>query len=57
MTNMLASALQASAANVDTSQIEIDVNGAYETVSVIEYRSSEGTTIKDYFKRFDWALH
>jgi len=61
MTSMLTSALQASAANITstnaTNPVEASTNRVKApTFSIAEYRTSEGTTIEDYFKRFDWAL-
>lgn len=51
-------ALQASATNVashsNTGIPHTQVKPP--TFSISEYKSSEGTTVEDYFKRFDWAL-
>jgi hypothetical protein len=62
MTNMLTSALQTSAANL-AAGTSTNLSGStatgqakVPTFSMTEYRSLEGTTIEDYFKRFNWAL-
>ncbi|XP_039312438.1 uncharacterized protein K02A2.6-like [Solenopsis invicta] len=62
LTNMLTSALQTSAANI-TAGTSTNLSGSTSTgqakiptFSMTEYRSSEDTTVEDYFKRFKWAL-
>ncbi|XP_039306764.1 uncharacterized protein K02A2.6-like [Solenopsis invicta] len=60
LTNMLTSALQTSAANI-TAGTSTNLSGStgqakIPTFSMTEYRSSEDTTVEDYFKRFKWAL-
>jgi len=52
---MIASALQTSATNAAASTSSIG-SMRPPTFSMAEYRSSEGTTVEDYFKRFDWGL-
>lgn len=59
-TSMLANAHQASATNAGiTSPTNAGIPQTQvkpPTFSISEYKSSDGTTVEDYFKRFDWAL-
>jgi len=59
--SILVSALQASAANEIASNLTNSMGVSSQrakipTFSITKYRISEGTTIQDYFKRFDWTL-
>lgn len=55
LSSMIASALQTSATNATASTSSTGSTRPL-TFSMAEYRSSEGTTVEDYFKRFDWVL-
>lgn len=55
LSNMIASALQTSATSAAASTSSTGSTRP-PTFSMTEYRSSEGTTVEDYFKRFDWGL-
>ncbi|RLU23949.1 hypothetical protein DMN91_004157 [Ooceraea biroi] len=58
MSAMMANALQASVANFGTGANETSAMVQRRTppFSLPEFRSAEGTSVADYFKRFQWAL-
>lgn len=60
MSAMMASAIQASIANISIESSGIGSSTTTQSrtphFAIAEYRSSEHTSVADYFKRFEWAL-
>lgn len=62
LANMMASAIQTSATQATSANNSASGSaGPFQSLkpphfAVGEYRSSEGSSVEDYFKRFAWAL-